>query len=213
MHAVPTALIPWLDPAAIIDWAGPWALVVVCFIVFAETGLFIGFFLPGDSLLVTAGIFAARGDFDIYVLNIVLIVAAIAGDATGFWTGKRAGQSLYSRPDSRFFNRDALNRAHQFYERHGGKTLIITRFMPILRTFTPFVAGVSAMNLARFQFFNVVGALIWIVSLTVAGYLFGNVPFIKQNLTLVILFIIVLSLLPAIIAWWKNRGGAQVRAD
>src|SRR5262249_47900779 len=146
-------------------------LTGMAIIIFAETGLFIGFFFPGDSLLVTAGIFAARGDFDIVTLNLVLIVAAIAGNTVGYWTGKRAGAALYSRPDSRFFKRKHLERTRDFYARHGGKTIVITRFMPIVRTFAPIVAGAASMPYARFAAYNVAGAILWVVSLTLGGYL------------------------------------------
>jgi membrane-associated protein len=166
-------------------------------------------FLPGDSLLFVAGAFAATGTLSLPLLIALLCVAAILGNSVNYAVGSYLGPKVFLWPDSRFFNRAALERAHQFYEKHGGKTLILTRFMPILRTFTPFVAGVSAMSYARFQWFNIVGALIWIISLTLVGYFFGNIPFIKKNLTLVIMIIIAVSLLPAVIAWLKSRMAAR----
>jgi membrane-associated protein len=189
---------------------GIWVYAILFAIIFCETGLVVLPFLPGDSLLFVAGAFAATGALSLPLLIVLLCIAAILGNSVNYAVGAYLGPKVFLWPDSRFFNRAALERAHQFYEKHGGKTLVITRFMPILRTFTPFVAGVSGMNYARFQWFNVMGALIWIVSLTIAGYLLGNVPFFKENLTLVIMLIIALSLLPAVIAWLKSRvGGAR----
>lgn len=184
---------------------GIWVYAILFLIIFCETGLVVLPFLPGDSLLFVAGAFAATGSMSLALLIGLLCIAAILGNTVNYAIGSYLGPKVFLWPNSRFFNREALNRAHQFYETHGGKTLVITRFMPILRTFTPFVAGVSSMSVARFQLFNVLGALTWIVSLTLAGYFFGNIPFIKKNLTLVILIIIAVSLLPAVIAWWKNK--------
>lgn len=175
-------------------------------IVFAETGLMIGFFLPGDSLLVTAGLFAARGDLDIVWLNLALIAAAILGDATGYWIGSRAGQALYSRPNSLLFRRDHLIRTHEFYERHGGKTIVIARFVPIVRTFAPVVAGAASMTYRQFAVYNVLGGIGWVTSMTLTGYFLGQlVPDIDEHLHLLVAGVIFLSLLPAIIAWWRER--------
>jgi membrane-associated protein len=197
----------------IISDYGIWVYAILFAIIFCETGLVVLPFLPGDSLLFVAGAFAATGALSLPLLIILLCIAAILGNSVNYAVGAYLGPKVFLWPDSRFFNRAALERAHQFYEKHGGKTLIVTRFMPILRTFTPFVAGVSGMNYARFQWFNVVGALIWIVSLTIAGYLLGNVPFFKENLTLVIMLIIAISLLPAVIAWLKSRVGSTRPAN
>lgn len=175
-------------------------------IVFAETGLLIGFFLPGDSLLVTAGLFAANGQLDIVLLNLALMVAAILGDATGYWIGYRAGMAIYSRPDSFFFRRKHLTAAHQFYEKHGGKTIIIARFMPIIRTFAPVVAGIGTMTYRRFATYNVVGGIAWVISMTLTGYYLGQaVPDIDKNIHLVVAVVIFLSLLPGIIAYLKEK--------
>jgi membrane-associated protein len=191
----------------VISTYGIWVYAILFAIIFCETGLVVLPFLPGDSLLFVAGAFAATGALSLPLLIVLLCVAAILGNTVNYAVGSYLGPKVFLWPDSRFFNRAALERAHQFYEKHGGKTLVVTRFMPILRTFTPFVAGVSGMNYARFQWFNVVGALVWIISLTIAGYLLGNVPFFKENLTLVIMIIIAISLLPAVIAWMKSRVG------
>ncbi len=175
-------------------------------IVFAETGLLIGFFLPGDSLLVIAGTFAAKGELNILWLNLALIAAAILGDATGYWIGFRAGKAIYSRPDSFFFRKRHLMAAHDFYEKHGGKTIIIARFMPIIRTFAPVVAGAGTMSYPRFATYNVVGGIGWVASMTLAGYFLGKVvPDLDRHIHLVVAAVIFLSLLPGIIAYLKAR--------
>lgn len=176
------------------------------FIIFAETGLMVGFFLPGDSLLVTAGLFAARGDLNIATLIFSLILAAIVGDTTGYWIGRRAGKALYSRPNSFFFRREHLLRTHEFYERHGGKTIILARFIPIARTFAPVVAGAAEMSYRSFVTFNVVGGILWITSMTLTGYYLGRIiPDIESRIHLVIAVVIFLSLLPPIVAWLRER--------
>ena len=154
----------------LIRWGGMIGLVAI---VFAETGLMIGFFLPGGSLLVTAGLFAAKGDLNIVWLNLALIPAAIAGDAVGYWIRYRAGKALYSRPNSFLFRREHLIAAHSFYEKHGGKTIIIARFMPIFRTFAPVVAGAAEMTYRRFAVFNITGGVLWVLSMTLTGYFLG----------------------------------------
>jgi membrane-associated protein len=187
----------------LIRWGGMVGLILI---VFAETGLMVGFFLPGDSLLVTAGLFAARGDLNIFWLNVALILAAIIGDATGYLIGYRAGRALYNRPDSFFFRRSHLIKTHEFYERHGGKTIIIARFMPIVRTFAPVVAGAADMRYARFAAFNVVGGILWVMSMTLTGYFLGmTVPNIEKNIHLLVAGVIFLSLLPGLIAWLRER--------
>jgi membrane-associated protein len=182
-------------------------LVGMVAIVFAETGLMVGFFLPGDSLLVTAGIFAARGDLNIYSLNGLVVAAAIAGDATGYWIGARAGRALYSRPNSLLFRREHLIRTHEFYERHGGKTIVIARFMPIVRTFAPVVAGAAEMTYRQFAVYNIIGAALWVASMTLTGFFLGrSIPDIESNIHLVVAGVIALSLLPGFIAWLRTRG-------
>jgi membrane-associated protein len=175
-------------------------------VVYAETGLLIGFFLPGDSLLVTAGLFAARGDLDIVWLNLSLMVAAIVGDATGYWIGYKAGMAIYKRPDSFFFRKKHLIAAHEFYEKHGGKTIIIARFMPFIRTFAPVVAGAGTMSYPRFAAYNVVGGIGWVASMTLIGYFLGQaVPDLDKNIHVVVAVVIFLSLLPGIIAYLRAR--------
>jgi membrane-associated protein len=181
-------------------------LLGLVLVVFAETGLMIGFFLPGDSLLVTAGLFAAKGDLDIVWMNIALSAAAIIGDATGYWIGYRAGKALYNRPNSFFFRRDHLIKTHEFYERHGGKTIVIARFMPILRTFAPVVAGAAEMTYRRFAVYNIAGGIGWVLSMTLTGYFLGRaVPDLEKHIHIVVAVVIFLSLLPAIIAWARAR--------
>ena len=175
-------------------------------VVFAETGLMVGFFLPGDSLLVTAGLFAARGDLDVTWLCLSLCLAAIAGDATGYWIGLRAGQALYSRPNSLLFRREHLLRTHEFYERYGGQTIVIARFMPIIRTFAPVVAGAAAMTYRRFAAYNIVGGIAWVLGMTFTGYWLGrSVPNIDKNIHIVVAVVIFLSLLPGVVAYVRGR--------
>jgi membrane-associated protein len=183
-------------------------LTAMTAIVFAETGLMIGFFLPGDSLLVTAGVFAAAGHLDIWLLNVVLVIAAIVGDTVGYWIGRRAGPALFRRPKSLLFNPEHLRRAHDFYEKHGGKTIILARFMPIVRTFAPVVAGMARMDYRRFVSFNVFGGLLWVVSMTLIGYFLGKIPGVREHIEIVILVVVFLSILPGIIAFgreWLRR--------
>ena len=174
-------------------------------IIYAETGLLIGFFLPGDSLLITAGLFAARGDLDITVLIATLTPAAILGNATGYFIGHRTGQALYQRPDSLLFRREHLRMTHEYYQRHGGKTIVMAQFAPILRTFAPVVAGVGRMDYRTFVRYNVVGGLGWGLGLPVLGYFLGQIDAVKNNIEVAILGIVFLSLLPVIIEFVKHR--------
>jgi len=189
-------------------------LTAMTAVIFAETGLMIGFFLPGDSLLVTAGVFAAAGQLNIWMLNALLVVAAIAGDTVGYWFGRRVGQALFKRPKSLLFNPAHLRRAHDFYEKHGGKTIIIARFMPVVRTFAPIVAGMGQMNYRRFLSFNVFGGLFWVVSMTGIGYFLGKIPGVREHIEIVIGIVVFLSILPGIIAfareWVKKRRERQL---
>ncbi len=181
-------------------------------IVFAETGLFFGFLLPGDSLLITAGLIAQRGELDIVTLIAVLLVAAIAGDATGYWIGYRAGARLFQREDSRFFKRRHLQRAEEFYEQHGGKTIVLARFIPFVRTFAPSVAGAARMPYTKFAFFNIIGAVLWIFSMTLLGYVVGEaVPNIDLLLLPLLGGIILISLLPPAYHLWRERRKAAAR--
>lgn len=185
-------------------------LLVLVIIVFTETGLLLGFFLPGDSLLVTAGIFAARGDLDLITLNTSLSLAAIAGDTVGYGIGARTGPKIFTREDSLFFNRKHLISAKKFYDRHGGFTIVVARFMPIIRTFAPVVAGVGAMGYRKFVAYNIFGGIFWVMTTTLAGYFLGTlVPNIQERIHVVIAIVIVLSLLPAIIKFAGDKWRSQ----
>ena len=191
------------DVEGIIRWGG---LVMIVGIVFAETGLLVGFFLPGDSLLVTAGIFAAAGHLNIALLLLTVTVAAVVGDQVGYFIGYQTGSRIFSRPDSRFFKRDHLLRTQAFYEKHGGKTIILARFMPIIRTFAPVVAGVGTMEYRRFVAYNVVGGVAWVWSMSLLGYGLGTaIPDIDKHIHKVIAVVVFLSILPGIIEWWRHR--------
>jgi membrane-associated protein len=181
-------------------------LMLLVLIVFAETGLLVGFFLPGDSLLVTAGFLAATTDvLDIWPVLTTLSVAAIIGDSTGYYIGKKAGAALYNRPQSRLFHRDRLLATKVFYEKYGGMTIIVARFMPFARTFAPVVAGIAEMDYRKFVTFNVVGGIGWVVSMSLLGYFFGQIPFVKQHIEKAIVLIIVLSVAPVAVHAWKSR--------
>ena len=195
--------------AALLAQYGVWVYAILFLIGVAETGLAVTPRLPGDLLLLVAGALAGAGSMDLWVLNGTLIAAAILGNSVNYAIGRYFGPKVFHWENSRFFNKAALMKTHVFYEQHGGKTLVITRFIPILRTFAPFVAGIGAMTYVRFQAFNVSGALLWVGSLTIAGYLFGNLPIIQNNLTLVIFAIIFISVLPAIIGYLKHRRAVQ----
>ena len=200
------------DVRALIAWGGYIGLTAI---IFAETGLLVGFFLPGDSLLVTAGLLAATGVFDanIWSLGFLLSAASILGNTVGYAIGKAAGPRLFSREDSLLFNKKHLYRAHEFYERHGGKTVIIARFMPIVRTFVPVVAGMGQMGYRRYTIYNIVGGLGWIWSMLLIGYFLGSyIPGVDQHIEKVIILVIVLSLAPGIIGWLRARSAAKSAA-
>lgn len=191
--------------AVLVQQYGIWIYVILFFIIFGETGFVVLPFLPGDSLLFVAGALAAVGGMDISLLLLVLTSAAILGNTVNYQIGRMLGPKVFHWEDSRFFNRAALEKTHTFYEKHGGKTLVISRFLPLFRTFAPFVAGIGAMGFVRFSLFNIAGALGWVLSLTVAGYFFGNLPWIKQNLSLIIVAIIALSLVPVMLGYLGHR--------
>ncbi|HET9269168.1 MAG TPA: VTT domain-containing protein [Vicinamibacterales bacterium] len=187
----------------LIRWVGFPGLIAI---VFAETGLMVGFFLPGDSLLITAGIFAAGGLLDIRLLVPALILSAIAGNATGYAIGKHTGRALYSRPDSLLFKREHLRMTQEYYEKHGAMTIVLAQFLPILRTFAPVVAGAAEMGYVKFATYNVVGAICWVASMTLAGYALGNVvPDIEKRIHYVVAIVIAVSLIPPGIAWLRRK--------
>ncbi len=184
---------------------GIWLYVLLFLVVFCETGLVVTPFLPGDSLLFAVGALAATDALNVHAAAISLAIAAILGDAVNYWVGRQFGARFFQNETSRWLNRRHLERTHQFYEKYGGKTIIIARFVPIVRTFAPFVAGVGAMSYRRFAVYNVVGGALWVGSIAYAGYAFGNIPFVKKNFSLVALAIIVVSLLPAVFEIVRER--------
>ena len=193
---------------------GPWIYAILFLVIFCETGLVVMPFLPGDSLLFIAGAVAAGGGMDPVLLGGLLMLAAILGDSTNYVIGRTAGEKLFSNPNSKIFRRDYLQKTHDFYDKHGGKTVTLARFLPIIRTFAPFVAGVARMPYPRFFGFSVLGTILWVGGLVTLGYFFGNVPFIKKNLSLLVVAIILLSLVPMIIGLVRSRfGGSSSKAE
>lgn len=184
---------------------GLWTYLILFLIIFCETGLVVTPFLPGDSLLFGVGALAAGTSLNIGWLFILLSIAAILGDAVNYWIGHLLGPKVFQREDSRFLKKEYLDRTHRFYEKYGGKTIIFARFVPIIRTFAPFVAGIGRMRYGHFALYNIVGGLLWISLFLFGGYFFGNIPVVKQNFTLVILGIIVVSILPGVIEFARAR--------
>lgn len=196
----------------LIKWGG---LTVLIIIIFAETGLLIGFFLPGDSLLITAGLLAspAVNFLDIYSLMISLSIAAIVGDTVGYWFGRKTGPKLFNREDSTFFKKEYLLKAKDFYEKHGPKAIVYARFVPFARTFAPIVAGIAEMNYKLFVSYNIFGGIFWVTSMSLAGYFFGNIPFVKKNFEYVIIGVIILSVMPVVFGYLKARKENKLKAD
>jgi len=188
---------------------GAWLYAILFAVIFAETGLVVCPFLPGDSILFIAGTVVAVSGLDVHVLVIVLIVAAVLGDSVNYGVGHYIGPKAFERPDSRWFRQEYLRRTQAFYDKYGGVTIIIGRFIPIIRTFAPFLAGVAGMSYRRFLSYNVIGGCLWIGSLVYAGYLFGNIPWVKDNLTLIVVAIVVVSLIPAVTTFVKERRAAR----
>lgn len=216
----------FLNPKIMIDtllnWLGIYVYFGLFFIIFAETGLALGFFLPGDSLLVVAGLFAAAGKLNLWIMLISLFIAAVVGDAVGYYSGKKLGPAIFKRPKSRFFNPDHLRKANAFYEKHGGKTIIIARFVPIIRTFAPIVAGAANMRYRDFIVYNVFGGFLWVFSMLLAGYFLGGVveqvmqnwfgiPNFKleDHIDKVVIVVVFLSILPIIIEYLKTKFGKK----
>jgi membrane-associated protein len=210
LHAIIDFLHTLTDPERLIQFLTSfvtgWLGYALLFgIVFSETGLLVGFFLPGDSLLFTVGVVAGAGNLNIFIVNLVLMAAAMIGDSTGYLIGRKTGPRIFNRPNSRVFKREHLMRTQQFYEKHGGKTIIYARFVPIIRTFAAFVAGVAEMPYLRFLPFSICGAAGWVAFMTMLGYTLGKIAFVRQYFDKVVLLIIVLSLLPAFSEVLKAR--------
>ena len=197
------------DVEGLVRWGGT---ALVSFIIFVETGLFVGFFLPGDSLLVSAGIFAAAGHLDLTFLLAMASVCAVAGDQTGYAIGRSAGQALYRREDSFFFRKQHLKLAHEFYEKYGGKTIVLARFVPIVRTFAPAVAGAATMHYGRFVAYNVFGGLLWVWSMVLIGFFLGSaIPNVNRHIHIIIVVVVFLSILPGIIEVARQRRKSRRR--
>jgi len=197
--------------AALAAQYGHWIYAILFLVIFAETGLVVFPFLPGDSILFIAGTVVATADLNVHVLVLVLLAAAILGDTVNYSVGHYIGPKVFERPDSRWFRKKHLHRTQAFYEKYGGVTIIIGRFVPIIRTFAPFLAGVAGMSYRRFLAYNVIGAVGWITSLVYAGYLFGNIPWVKHNLTFIVVGIVIVSLVPAVSTYLKERRSRRRR--
>ncbi|MBN2264874.1 MAG: DedA family protein [Candidatus Aminicenantes bacterium] len=199
--------------SGIIQQYGVWTYAILFTVIFVETGFVVMPFLPGDSLLFAAGTFAALKALDVRLLILLLSAAAIIGDTVNYWIGHRVGPKVFCKENSRFFKKEYLDRTHAFYEKHGGKTIIIARFVPIIRSFAPFVAGIGRMSYGRFLAFNVVGGIGWVVLLTGAGYFFGNIPFVKDNYSIAIIVIIAISTVPIVVEGARHRRGKPKRVS
>lgn len=196
---------------AIIQNTGHWSYLFLFLVIFAETGLVIAPFLPGDSLLFAVGACAALGSFNLAGLVAILIVAAVTGDSVNYAIGNKFGERIRPENNARFIKKEYLDRTREFYEKHGGKTIVLARFIPIIRTFAPFVAGIGKMNYRYFFFYNVAGALLWVGIFVLGGYYFGNIPVIKENFFWVILGIVVLSVLPPCVEYWNQKNKARFK--
>ncbi|MEV8410884.1 VTT domain-containing protein [Streptomyces niveus] len=199
----------WLDPGHLISTFG---LIGVLLVVFAESGLLIGFFLPGDSLLFTTGLLVAGHTYltqPLWLICLLIVLAAVLGDQTGYLIGRKAGPALFRRPDSRLFKQENVEKANAFFERYGPRSIVLARFVPIVRTFTPVIAGVGAMRYRTFVVFNVIGGTLWGVGVTVLGYFLGQIDFVKTNIELILIAIVVVSLLPIVIEYARARRGTR----
>lgn len=207
-NASALAFLPeWLNPEGIISALGPFALIGVCLIIFAECGLLFGFFLPGDSLLFGTGMFTATGAIaaPLWLVCLLLVVFACAGNVTGYWIGHKAGPALFNKPGSKLLKREHVDKTHDFFERYGGRAIILARFVPIVRTFITAVAGVAGMDRKKFFGYSAIGAVVWAAGLTVVGFFLGNVPWIKNNIEMMAVIIVGVSTLPVAVEYLRNR--------
>lgn len=201
------ALLEALSPENILTWLGPWALVGVAAIIFAECGLLIGFFLPGDSLLFLTGLFVAQ-DFikqNIWLVVFVLTVMAVLGNLVGYWIGRAVGPKLFDKPDSKIFKKEYVDKTHQFFEKYGARAIILARFVPIVRTFITAIAGVAQMDFRKYALYSTIGGIIWAAGVTLAGYYLGNFPIVKDNIEIVLILVVVVSAIPIAVEFIKHR--------
>lgn len=202
------ALLPdWLDPQTLLESLGPYAFWGAVFIIFAECGLLIGFFLPGDSLLFVVGLLIAQGSIPIPIglAVVILSIAAILGNMTGYWIGAKAGPPLFNKPDSRFFKKEYVDKTHEFFEKYGSRAIILARFVPIVRTFITAIAGVAAMNYRKFVIYSAIGGILWAAGVTLAGYFLGTIPFVQNNLEIILLAVVAVSVIPIVIEVIRSR--------
>jgi len=202
------ALLPdWLNPENLLESLGPWAFWGAVAIIFAECGLLIGFFLPGDSLLFVVGLFIATGTIpvNIYAAVVILSIAAVSGNLVGYWIGSKVGPPLFDRPDSRIFKKEYVNKAHDFFEKYGASAIILARFVPVVRTFITAIAGTSSMNFRKFALYSAIGGVLWVALATLAGYYLGTFPIIRDNLEIVTLLVAATSVIPVIIEYLRTR--------
>jgi len=206
------ALLDWLKPENILNWMGPWALAGVAFIIFAECGLLLGFFLPGDSLLFLVGLFVGTGAIaqPLWLVCVVLAVMAFVGNIVGYWIGAAAGPKLFNKPDSRLFKQQYVDRTHAFFERYGAPAIILGRFVPIVRTFITAIAGVGRMNFRKFVVYSLVGAVLWACGVTVLGYVLGGNEWVKGHVDLVLVLVVLVSILPLIVEYLRHRKDASL---
>lgn len=208
------AALDFLKPEKILDWLGPFALIGVILIIFAECGLLIGFFLPGDSLLFVTGLFVAQNfiSYNIYLVAALLAIAAVAGNLVGYWIGKAVGPRLFNKPDSKLFKQSHVDKTHEFFERYGARAIILARFVPIVRTFITATAGVAQMDFRKFATYSAIGGVLWAAGITILGYFLGNFPIIKDNLEIVLILVVLISIIPIIIEYIRHRGEAKAEA-
>ncbi|MGW1682431.1 DedA family protein [Saccharopolyspora sp. NPDC002376] len=202
------ALLPdWLNPEHIVQSLGPFALIGVCLIIFAECGLLVGFFLPGDSLLFVTGLFVAAGVINtpIWLVCVLLAVCAFVGNVTGYWIGRKVGPAMFNKPDSKLFKREHVDKTHEFFDRYGARAIILARFVPIVRTFITAVAGIAQMDQKKFFGYSAIGGIAWIVSMTLLGFFLGNISWIRDNLEAMAILIVLISIIPIVIEYVKGR--------
>ena len=208
------ALLEFLSPENILNWLGPWALVGVAFIIFAECGLLIGFFLPGDSLLFLTGLFVAQNFIEesIWLAVIVLTIMAVVGNLVGYWIGRAVGPKLFDKPDSKIFKQEYVEKTHAFFEKYGARAIILARFVPIVRTFITAIAGVAKMDFRKYALYSTIGGVLWAAGITLAGYYLGNFPIVKDNIEIVLILVVLVSILPIVIEYIKHRREGKAEA-